>query len=67
MSQEKLGTAVGLTFQKIQKIDVPLSRLAVRIGRTRAERVWRRSRLALEALRERSSHLGIDADQTNCD
>ena len=65
--QEKLGTAVGLTFQQIQKIDVPLSKLAVRIGRARAERVWRRSRLALEALRERSRHLGIDADQTNCD
>ena len=62
-----LGSTPASTALLQYEIDVPLTRLAVRIGRTRAERVWRRSRLALEALRERSRHLGIDADQTNCD
>ena len=62
-----LGSTPASTALLQYEIDVPLSKLAVRIGRARAERVWRRSRLALEALRERSRHLGIDADQTNCD
>ena len=62
-----LGSTPASTALLQYEIDVPLTKLAVRIGRTRAERVWRRSRLALEALRERSRHLGIDADQTNCD
>ena len=61
-----LGSTPASTALLQYEIDVPLSKLAVRIGRARAERVWRRSRLALEALRERSRHLGIDADQTNC-
>ena len=62
-----MGSTPASTALLQYEIDVPLTKLAVRIGRTRAERVWRRSRLALEALRERSRHLGVDADQTNCD
>ncbi|MGC4029374.1 MAG: FAD-dependent oxidoreductase [Steroidobacteraceae bacterium] len=49
------------------EIDTPLSLLARRIGRSRAERLWRRSRLALDALRERARHLRIDADLVNRD
>src|SRR6187549_4306212 len=43
------------------EIDVPLSRLQGKIGRERAVRLWRRSRLALDALRERTQRLGINA------
>ena len=43
------------------EIDVPLSRPQGKIGREKAVRLWRRSRLALDALRERTQRLGIDA------
>lgn len=43
------------------ELDVPLSLLRKTIGLERALRVWRRSRLALDALRERTERLGIDA------
>lgn len=42
-------------------LDVPLSQLAGQIGRERARRVWRRSQLALDALRERTQRLRIQA------
>jgi len=42
-------------------------KLARMEGRERAERMWRRSRLAVDALRERSRALGIQADQVNRD
>ena len=43
------------------EIDVPLCRLKGMIGRDRALRLWRRSRMALDALRERTERLGINA------
>jgi glycine/D-amino acid oxidase-like deaminating enzyme len=43
-------------------LDLPLLHLARRIGQARAVRVWRRSKLALDALRERVRRLSIDAD-----
>ena len=43
-------------------LDLPLVHLARRIGQERAVRVWRRSKLALDALRERVLRLSIDAD-----
>lgn len=49
------------------EIDTPLSKLADEIGRDKAERIWRRSHLALNALRERTRHLGIRCDQVNRD
>jgi glycine/D-amino acid oxidase-like deaminating enzyme len=42
-------------------LDVPLHQLAARIGLEKAQRVWRRSCLALDGLRQRSLRLGIDA------
>ncbi len=49
------------------EIDTPLSVLGERIGRERAERLWRRSRLAVDALRERTRALGIQAEQATRD
>lgn len=43
-------------------LDLPLVHLGRRIGQERAVRVWRRSKLALDALRERVRRLAIDAD-----
>lgn len=61
------GSTPASTALLQYEIDTPLSTLANRIGRGRAERIWRRSKLALDALRERSRHLGIEADQANRD
>ncbi len=49
------------------ELDKPLSKLAEMTSRVKAERMWRRSRLAVDALRERSRQLGIRADQANRD
>lgn len=57
-----VGSTPASTALLQYEIDTPLTELAVRIGLDRAERVWRRSKLALDALRERSAHLGIKAD-----
>jgi len=62
-----LGSTPASTALLQYELDAPLSLLARKMGRDKAERVWRRSRLALDALRERSRHLGIDAAQTNRD
>ncbi len=61
------GSTPASTALLQYEIDTPLSLLARRIGRTRAERLWRRSRLALDALRERARHLRISADLVNRD
>ncbi len=55
------GSTLASTALLQYEIDTPLSKLAVRIGRTSAERIWRRSRLALDALRDRTRRLGIAA------
>ena len=41
------------------EIDTPLVKLAEQIGREKAERIWRRSRLAVDALRERANAPGF--------
>jgi len=61
------GSTPASTALLQYEIDTPLHVLARRIGRGRAERIWRRSRLALDALRERSRHLGIEAGLVNRD
>jgi glycine/D-amino acid oxidase-like deaminating enzyme len=55
------GSTTASTALLQYEIDVPLTHLARRIGLDRAQRVWRRSRLALDALRQRVRHLGISA------
>ncbi len=57
------GSTPASTALLQYEIDTPLTTLSARIGVRRAERIWRRSKLALDALRERSLALGIDADQ----
>lgn len=56
------GSTTASTALLQYELDVPLSRLAERIGLGRAERLWRRSKLALDALDERLHRLGLDKD-----
>ncbi|AVO44219.1 NAD(P)/FAD-dependent oxidoreductase [Phreatobacter cathodiphilus] len=62
-----LGSTPASTALLQYEIDTPLTKLAARIGLDRAERIWRRSKLALGALRERAVHLGISADLADRD
>ena len=62
-----LGSTPASTALLQYEIDTPLSVLSERIGRDRAERIWRRSRLAVDALRERTRALGIKAEQATRD
>lgn len=57
-----MGSTPASTALLQYEIDTPLTELAARIGLARAERLWRRSKLALDALRERAGRLGIAAD-----
>ena len=61
------GSTVASTALLQYEIDTPLSVLSECIGRERAERIWRRSRLAVDTLRERTRVLGIDAKQATRD
>lgn len=61
------GSTSASTCLLQYELDVPLNRLAARIGRVDAERMWRRTRLAVDALRERTRHLGIRAGIENRD
>lgn len=56
-----LGSTLASTAMLQYELDTPLIRLAESIGLDRAERIWRRSRLAVDALRDRTERLGIDA------
>lgn len=55
-----LGSTAATTALVQHEIDQPLSALTRRIGRDRAERAWRRSRLAVGNLAARIAELGID-------
>lgn len=56
------GSTPASTAMLQYEIDTPLCQMADKIGRERAERIWRRSRLAVDALRDRTERLGIKAD-----
>ena len=56
------GSTAASTALLQYEIDTPLCLLSRKDGFERAQRIWRRSRLALTALRERARHLGIGAD-----
>ncbi len=56
------GSTTASTALLQYELDIPLYRLARRIGLARAERLWRRSKLALDALDERLHRLGLDDD-----
>lgn len=55
-----LGSTPATTALVQFEIDQPLSVLTRRIGKDRAERAWRRSRLAVTNLSSRVKELGID-------
>lgn len=57
-----LGSTPATTALVLFEIDQPLSLLAGKIGRDKAQRAWRRSRLALQSLRERIQQLDIGCD-----
>ena len=58
------GSTTASTALLQYELDFPLSRLAKRIGLERAQRLWRRSKLALDALDERLHRLGLDPHVT---
>lgn len=61
------GSTTASTALLQYEIDTPLTELSTHIGLDRARRIWRRSRLALDALRERTRRLGIEAHCQNRD
>ena len=61
------GSTSASTALLQSEIDIPLTKLSRSLGVAAAERVWRRSRLALEALRDRTHRLGIKADMQRRD
>lgn len=56
------GSTAASTAMLQYEIDTPLHQMAERIGRDKAERIWRRSRQSVDALRERTDRLGLDVD-----
>lgn len=56
------GSTAASTALLQYELDMPLSILAKRIGRARAARLWRRSRLAVDGLRSRTERLGLSVD-----
>lgn len=56
------GSTAASTAMLQYELDTPLSLMADRIGRDKAERIWRRSRQAVDALRERTGRLGLAVD-----
>ncbi len=61
------GSTPASTALVEYEIDTPLTLLAGKIGRPKAERAWRRSFLALNALAARTRDLGIRADLRRAD
>lgn len=61
------GSTPASTALLQYEIDESVTDLTGAIGKERAIRIWRRSKLALDALRERTRRLGIAADCVNRD
>ncbi|HET7715523.1 MAG TPA: FAD-dependent oxidoreductase [Bauldia sp.] len=61
------GSTPASTALVEYEIDTPLTLLAAKIGRIKAERAWRRSALAVLALAARTRDLGISADLRKAD
>ena len=56
------GSTAASTAMLQYELDTPLSLMAERIGSDKAERIWRRSRQSVDALRERTERLGLMVD-----
>lgn len=61
------GSTPASTALLQYEIDEPMTDLAKAVGQERCLRFWRRSKLALDALRERTRRLDIDCDMVNRD
>jgi len=61
------GSTSASTALLQYELDLPLMKLSRMVGVKNAETIWRRSRLALEALAARSRRLGIEANLTRRD
>jgi len=61
------GSTTASTALLQYDIDTPLIHLTRRLGPDTALRIWRRSHLALDGLRTRTRHLGIEAACANRD
>lgn len=61
------GATSASTAMILHELDVPLAKLARRMPREEAGRIWRRSCLAVHALRERARTLGIGDELTEQD
>lgn len=59
-----LGSTPATTALVQHEIDTPLSQLAPRIGKAKAERAWRRSRLAVGNLQGHIEQAGLDCRMT---
>lgn len=55
------GSTAASTAMVLHEIDTPLAQLERRLGRHDAQRIWIRSWLAVQALRDRARQLGIRA------
>ena len=62
-----MGSTPASTALLQFEIDTPLHHLAKQIGLNDAERAWRRSKLAVDALRERTRELGISCEMKDRD
>lgn len=62
-----MGSTPASTALLQFEIDTPLHKLAQQIGLNDAERAWRRSKLAVDALRERTRELGISCEMKDRD
>lgn len=60
------GSTTASTALLQYEIDTPLVHLIRQVGQRDAHRIWRRSKMALEALKERARHLEIDAEYVDC-
>lgn len=56
------GSTAASTALLQYELDMPLTQMAKRIGEERATRIWRRSHLAVDALRSRTERLGLKVD-----
>jgi glycine/D-amino acid oxidase-like deaminating enzyme len=62
-----MGSTPASTALLQFEIDTPLHHLKKQIGLNNAERAWKRSKLAVDALRERTRELGIPCEMKNRD
>ena len=56
------GSTMASTALLQYELDTPMTRLALIRGREATRRIWARSKLAVDAIRERAGRLGIEAD-----